>query len=198
LWVYPETLPRLTPPAPLVTAQLTSRLLKQLHAGANVLWLPALDEVHSPVVTGMSSIFWNTAWTENQAPHTLGILCDPSHPLFADFPTDAHSNWQWQELLLGAKPIILDPLPHHYFPLVQLIDTWFENRKLGVVMEARFGRGKLLVCTLNLTAHPERWVARQFLYSLQRYLSSEQCVPPHAVTLDQIKSVVAAHTREPN
>ena len=32
---------------------------------------------------GFSSIFWNTAWTHHQAPHTLGILCDPRGPAFA-------------------------------------------------------------------------------------------------------------------
>ena len=33
------------------------------------------------VAIGFSSIFWNTAWTNNQPPHTLGILCDPGHPV---------------------------------------------------------------------------------------------------------------------
>ena len=38
------------------------------------------------VAIGFSSIFWNTAWTNNQPPHTLGILCDPGHPVFSGFP----------------------------------------------------------------------------------------------------------------
>ena len=40
---------------------------------------------------GFSSIFWNTAWTRRQPPHTLGILCDPKHPALAGFPTESHA-----------------------------------------------------------------------------------------------------------
>ena len=35
---------------------------------------------------GFSPIFWNTAWTNWQPPHTLGILCDPKHPALAVVP----------------------------------------------------------------------------------------------------------------
>ena len=39
------------------------------------------------VGVGFSSIFWNTAWTGGQKPHTLGILCDPTNPALSLFPT---------------------------------------------------------------------------------------------------------------
>ena len=46
------------------------------------------------IAIGFSSIFRNTAWTHAQAPHTLGILCNPKHAALSDFPTKYHSNWQ--------------------------------------------------------------------------------------------------------
>jgi hypothetical protein len=42
-------------------------------------------------------VFWN-ARLFNQT-GTLGILCDPTHPALAEFPTDDHSDWQWADLL---------------------------------------------------------------------------------------------------
>jgi hypothetical protein len=43
---------------------------------------------NSNVPPGFSSIFWNTAWTSQQPPHTLGILCDPRHPALKYFPLE--------------------------------------------------------------------------------------------------------------
>jgi len=127
------------------------------------------------VKLGFSSIFWNTAWTHRQAPTTLGILCDPKHPAFAEFATDFHSNWQWWYLVTRAAPMILDNLPAGFQPTVQVIDDWFTARRLGLVFEARVGRGRLVVCGIRLDdANP---VARQFCRSLLRYMASDRFQP---------------------
>jgi len=71
------------------------------------------------VAIGFSSIFWNTAWTNNQAPHTLGILCDPKHSLFNEFPTEFHSNWHWWDPVTHSQAMILDKFPGDLHPLIQ-------------------------------------------------------------------------------
>ena len=102
------------------------------------------------VELGFSSIFWNTAWTSRQAPHTLGVLVRPEHPAFAAFPTEGHSNWQWWSLVSRAGAMILDGLPKELRPTVQVIDDWFTNRRLALVFEARVGKGRLLVTSIDL------------------------------------------------
>ena len=72
-----------------------------------------------PVALGFSSVFWNTAWTRGQAPHTLGILCDPEHPAFEAFPTDFHSNWQWWYLVTRAAALVLDDLGYNFNALTR-------------------------------------------------------------------------------
>jgi len=43
------------------------------------------------IAIGFSSIFWNTAWTNNQPPHTLGIFVwIRKNPAFNSFPTEYH------------------------------------------------------------------------------------------------------------
>ena len=94
----------------IVTRSLDDALVA-LDEGKNVLWTPSSAEVKDdparPLTAGFPTIFWNTAWTDWQPPHTLGILCDPKHPALAKFPTEFHSNWQWWELQKDARPFIL-------------------------------------------------------------------------------------------
>ena len=139
---------------------------------------------------GFSSIFWNTAWTRRQPPHTLGILCDPRHPALSSFPTDFHTNWQWWYLLSRADALILDGLPRELHPVVQVIDDWVTNRKLGLVLEARVGAGKLMVCSIDLEHDLEQNpVARQLRSSLIRYMAGERFKPGVELTVKQVQSL---------
>ena len=166
LWVYPATVDTRCPPNVKIVSQLDARAETVLRAGGRVLLLvppgKARGDRLGKVQLGFSPIFWNTSWTRRQPPHTLGILCDPKHPALADFPTESHANWQWWYLLSRADALILDDLPRNLRPVVQVIDDWITNRKLGLIVEARVGSGRLLVCSIdletNLKANP---VARQ-------------------------------------
>jgi hypothetical protein len=154
---------------------------KRLAQGQKVLWLPGSQSVSDdparPLVAGFPPIFWNTAWTDWQAPHTLGILCDPRHPALDGFPTDSHSNWQWWDIQHGARPFILTK--HHSLkPVVQLIDDWFTNRKLAYVFEAKVGNGRLLACSADLhLAAKDNKPAAALLRSLMRYVESDRFSP---------------------
>lgn len=178
LWLYAPTLPETTAPDLHICRTLDEAALAHLAQGGKVLLLADPATVHAPSVLGFSSVFWNTSWTRGQEPHTLGILCDPNHPVFADFPTEYHSNWQWWELIHGAQAMVLDDLPPTLRPLVQPIDTWFEARRLGLLFEAQVNGGSLMVCSMDLaTDLDSRPVARQFRHSLLRYLAGGAFIP---------------------
>jgi len=142
------------------------------------------------VAIGFSSIFWNTAWTNNQPPHTLGILCDPKHPLFRDFPTEFHSNWQWWDPVTHSQAMILDGFPAELKPLIQPIDTWFENRRLALAFESKTGGGKLLVCSIDLkTISDDRPVSRQLLNSINSYMNSNNFNPSVELEFKQVQEL---------
>jgi len=142
------------------------------------------------VAIGFSSIFWNTAWTGGQAPHTLGILVDPDHPLFGEFPTEYHSNWQWWDPVSHSQAMILDHFPGSLKPLIQPIDTWFENRRLGLAFEVNAGQGKLFVCSIDLQQGlSERPVSRQLLHSILKYLNSSDFDPKVRMKPDQVREL---------
>jgi len=193
LWVFdPQTGP-LDSEAITITGDLDEKAIAQLKQGGKALYLPPAQRVKVSSVIGFSSVFWNTAWTMNQEPHTLGILCDPQHPVFASFPTEYHSNWQWWELIYNSAAMQMDPLPPELRPLVQPIDTWFENRRLGLLFEARVGPGKLMVCSMDLASDlDQRLVARQMRQSLIGYMESDAFQPGISLTREQIQALFKA------
>jgi len=197
VWVYPPRVETTVPTGITIAHEWNDSALATLNAGGTVLLLAppnrvAPDKKLGKVALGFSSIFWNTAWTRRQPPHTLGILCDPQHPLFASFPTDDHSNWQWWYLVTRAAPMILDDLPRDLRPAVQVIDDWVTNRRLGLFFEAKVGRGKLAVCSIDLERDLDRnVVARQFRHSLMRYVASDRFRPKGEVTAAQVRGLFA-------
>ena len=191
LWVYPPATDSTDPPAIHICTALDDDARRHLSQGGKVWLALPPTRVATERVIGFSSIFWNTSWTTNQAPHTLGILCDPEHPLFAEFPTEAYSNWQWWELVHSAATMELDSTLASIAPLVQVVPDWFDPKKLALVLEARVGGGKLLVTSLDLTTDlDERHVARQFRRSLLRYMAGEQFQPRVEMSVEQIEALV--------
>jgi len=192
LWVYPGT------KAPergevFITETLDDKAAAELKSGGSVLLLTygkVGKTKGAQVAIGFSSIFWNTAWTGNQAPHTLGILCDPKHPLFTGFPTEYHSNWQWWDPVTHSQAMILDSFPDKLRPLIQPIDTWFENRRLALAFESKTGGGKLFVCSINMKdSLDQRTVSKQLLNSVVNYMNSSSFNPSVDLPADLVKSL---------
>lgn len=194
IWVYPAQAPDRPPLGLGVFHELNDAAQAMLNAGGTVLWLLPPDKVRNdsqlPVKFGFSSIFWNTSWTHRQAPTTLGLLCDPTSPLFAKFPTEGYSDWQWWYVVHHAQPMILDGLPADLMPSVQVIDDWNTNRKLGLAFEARVGSGKLFVCSVDLEHDLENDpVRRQFRASLMAYLAGKKFEPKVSVPIAELQSL---------
>jgi len=196
-WVYPDSGMIPVPEGITVTSRFDDKTATVLAQGGRVLLLLPPSEVapdpkRGKVALGFSSIFWNTAWTSRQAPHTLGILCDPKHPALARFPTEYHSNWQWWYLVSRAGAMILDGLPSELRPIVQVIDDWFTARRLGLVYEARVGQGKMVVCSIDLESDlAKNPVARQLRESLLSYMGSNRFNPAVELTAGQVRSLFA-------
>jgi hypothetical protein len=170
IWVYPKRLPLRDPADVLVTGAFDDAARRKLSEGGKVVlfWPPARPNGHMQPMSFLP-VFWSLTWFPKQ-PGTMGILCDPRHPGLARFPTANHSGWQWWELTEGARAFILDDLPAGLRPIVQVIDDFHRNHKLGAVLEARVGKGRLLVSSFDLESRlEERVVARQMRYSLLEY-----------------------------
>ncbi len=88
--------------------------------------------------------------------------------------------------------MILDGFPADLKPLIQPIDTWFENRRLALAFEAKAGRGKLLVCSIDLKDIPEeRVVSKQLLFSVLKYMNSDKFNPRIEIDLNQVRNLLS-------
>jgi hypothetical protein len=179
----------------IVTSELNDDAKQALERGGKVLLTLKKGSVKKDkggdVAVGFSSIFWNTAWTNKQPPHTLGILCDPRHPAFKYFPTENHSSWQWWDAMSHSDAIILDSVSKELNPIIRVIDDWVTARPLGLAIECKVGKGKLLLTSIDLLNDvPNRPEARQLLYSFKKYMSSAQFDPKTNVSISKIEGLV--------
>ncbi|WP_163713104.1 sugar-binding domain-containing protein [Mangrovibacterium lignilyticum] len=171
-WVFPAKQPTLEKDDIYYADKLDQAALKKLDAGASVL-LNASGKIENgkDIVPNFTPVFWNTSWFKMRPPHTTGILVQEDHPALKDFPTSYHSDYQWWEIVDGQQVMCLDSFPPAFRPIVQPIDTWFLSRRLAQLFEAKVGKGKLVVTTLNInpTNGPASAQLRQ---SLVNYMNS--------------------------
>ena len=199
LWVYPAQKVEPTPPMPALVASQWDNTCKQaLAEGRDVILFPNLTTLIKAVPTHWGPVAWNMSLFAAQ-PSTIGIHLDPAHPLFARFPTADHCDAQWEKLLDGGA-VGIDLTGTTLRPLVWLIDDFHTayQRKLGAVFEAKVGRGRLLVSTLNLVPENRQWPeVRQFLTSLYAYAGSTSFVPSQTATVAEMDSLLAVRAVAP-
>jgi hypothetical protein len=194
-WVYPRAVSSLDDSRIMVGEHLDSTVAAYLDQGGSVLLSLGRGRVRGAyggdIALGFSSIFWNTVWTKGQAPHTLGILCDPSHPALASFPTDFHSDWQWWDIIAHADPLVLDSIAPLLQPVVRIIDDWNMNRNLALLFEVRVGRGRLMVSGADLMHDLERRPeAQQLRYSLIRYMQGSSLRQVTEAEIDVLRKAI--------
>lgn len=193
IFVYPASLPAVDKEI-LVTQTIDKKAIETLNGGGKVLLTLKKGTLKKDkgggIAIGFSSIFWNTAWTHGQAPVTLGILCDPRHPAFKEFPTQGYSNWQWWDAMSHSNAIRLDSVESGLKPIVRVIDDWFTARPLGLIFECNAGKGKLMVSGIDLlTDQEKRPEAKQLLYSLESYMASKDFSPVQEISIEKISSL---------
>jgi len=190
IWVYPAKAELEVPEDILVAEKLSKSLVDKLNAGAKVLLFPHTEDVKEHSVAGhFPPEFWNygmfkgiSEWVKKPvSPGTLGLLVDPEHPLFTDFPTEFHTNWQWFSIVKASNSLILDELPDDYLPIVQVIDNLERNHKLGMIFELKVGAGKLLVCMSQLNRLKDKPEALQLYQSILNYMESNDFDPKYEV-----------------
>ena len=200
MWYYPQS--AINKKGVIVAKTLTPAVAQQLEKGASVLWMP--DSLPYTVDGLFQTDYWNyrmfkTICENNKktvSPGTLGILTDPSHPVFRDFPTEMHTNWQWFPVIKASHPLVLDNFPSSFKPIVQVIDNVERNHRLGLVMEWKVGRGKLLVCMSDLdraSSYPE---GRAFYQSVLDYMRSSDFNPAAEISLAALTRTLSEKPRE--
>ena len=171
IWVYPAV----KQPASEVYTYVRQweKAKELLLKGENVLLVPdscAGRKAH------FASHFWNPIMF-NWKPMIVGTRIDHQHPAFRDFPTSYYADWQWWDILNYATAVDLTDM-RTLTPVIQSIDTYEVNRKLGISFEANVAGGKLFVLCVDPEKDMEKRPAmQQLLTSVRNYVASDRFAP---------------------
>ena len=185
IWVYPDvTIPQ---HKQLVVTANVDEAFRALAKGKKVLLSPATS-----VIKGLEGkflpVFWSPVHFPKQA-GTMGLLCNPQHPALAHFPTEMHSNWQWWNLVKRSRVMVLDSIPQ-VTPIVESVDNFVNNRRLGQVFEAKVGKGSLIFSSIDLLTDAHLPELRQMQYSLVRYMLGDDFQPAMRLSESDVRSLI--------
>ncbi|WP_223551660.1 glycoside hydrolase family 2 TIM barrel-domain containing protein [Aestuariivivens sp. NBU2969] len=187
IWVYPEELPTIKNNNIIIAENLNDDTITALENGANVLLLANnLGTEENSVSVDFYPLYWSLTFFPGQGKTSIGMLLKDKHSAFKNFPTDYHSDWQWETFKNTTKGFILNDLPKAYKPIAQVVDDFHRNNKEGAIFEFKVGKGKLLVCGFDITNN-ENIVAKQLKYSLTEYVNSNDFVPTYEVDRNFLK-----------
>lgn len=195
LWQFPAIpMPSLESTENLCITSNKTEMLFMLKQGRNVLYFP--NHIRNKIDGFYCSDFWcypmfrdiSLSMGKTVPVGTLGLNIHKHHQALGEFRCERWSTPQWYDIVTHADCAILDGLKIH--PIVQMIDNFDRNHKLGILFECNVGEGKLLVCTSRLYEIADRPETAQFAQSLIDYASSEAFYPKESLTFQQIDELL--------
>ncbi len=177
-----------------VTTDLTTAL-ERLSNGERVLFLP--NEIKQSIKGFYCTDFWcypmfrtiSESMNREIPVGTMGLLIDNTHPVLKEFPSEYYSTPQWYNLVTHSECAILDDTAKDFYPIVQMIDNFERNHKLGILFEATVGDGRLLVCTSRLSEISNEPEVKQYIKSIIDYATSNEFNPKHSIDTAILKKV---------
>jgi hypothetical protein len=197
-WVYPEKIAEVKTDV-YYTTELNDKAKEVLANGGKVFLNGAGKVIKGKeIIQNFTPVFWNTSWFKMRPPHTLGFVCDPKHPVFNNFPNTGYSEMNWWDVFKNAQVMHLEDFPKSFRALVQPIDTWFMNRPLGLIFEAKAGKGSIIVSSADLSPDitSDRPAARQLYYSIIKYMASPQFKPSTEIDINTIEDLFSKPSKE--
>ncbi|MGR3810317.1 glycoside hydrolase family 2 TIM barrel-domain containing protein [Jiulongibacter sp. NS-SX5] len=193
-WVYPEEIKEENGEV-LIAEEVNEEVLEMLRKGHKVLLnAHELGTSKNSVSFNYYPLYWSYTYFPGQGKTSLGMLIQEGHDALSGFPTESHSNWQWEPFDKKAKAFILNEMEGTYKPIVQLVDDFHRNNKEGLLFEFKVGEGKLFVSGFDLL-NDTLITSKHLKSSVLSYMNSEKFQPEYEVD----ESFLKRHfSQEPN
>ena len=195
LWQFPaKPMPSLESTETLCITSNKTEMLFMLKQGRNVLYFP--NHVKNGIEGFYCTDFWcypmfrdiSLSMGKTVPVGTLGLNIHKHHQALGEFRCERWSTPQWYDIVTHSDCAVLDGLKIH--PIVQMIDNFDRNHKLGILFECNVGDGKLLVCTTRISEIADRPETAQFAQSIIDYASSEAFFPKESLTFQQLEQIL--------
>ena len=186
VWVYQKTTP--VCPENVYEARIFDERTKEvLQNGGRVYLSPDADEESLPysIKTQFTTDFWSVGTFADQE-GGMGQLIDTEHPIFKEFPTDFHTDWQWW--IMATKLAVI--LPHPMKMIITEMDSYAFLRPMAQLIEFRCLKGKVLLSTMELHKSQQYPEARALQAAIYTYLSGENFEPAEGLTEEELSTLV--------
>lgn len=186
VWVYQKTTP--VCPENVYEARIFDERTKEvLQNGGRVYLSPDADEESLPysIKTQFTTDFWSVGTFADQE-GGMGQLIDTEHPIFKEFPTDFHTDWQWW--IMATKRAVI--LPHPMKMIITEMDSYAFLRPMSQLIEFRCLKGKVLLSTMELHKSQQYPEARALQAAIYTYLSGENFEPAEELTEEELSTLV--------
>lgn len=169
IWVYRKTTP-VCPENVYETRAFDVKTREILQNGGRVYLSPDADKESLPnsIKTQFTTDFWSVGTFADQE-GGMGQLIDTEHPIFKEFPTDFHTDWQWW--IMATKRAVI--LPHPMKTIITEMDSYAFLRPMAQMIEFRCLKGKVLLSTMELHKSQQYPEVRALQASIYTYLSGE-------------------------
>lgn len=193
-------LPRIKTPDPLpegvVETSDPAEARKVLAAGGRVIYR---GKSAKSDITTFKPIYWSTGLFATNRKHIgFGAVVDADHPALAPTGCDYWMDEFWRKLFSDGKRHAishrLEGLPADFRPIITVVPDLHHSYFISPFFEVRIGKGRLLVCGLNLDANST--AARLFRRTLLRYAASDVFAPAWEAGLDWFDGVFMAPAEE--
>ena len=196
VWVYPPVSPEnlVCPENVYETQRFDEKARSVLAAGGCVYLTPPSTKEALPksIRAQFTTDFWSVGTFAQQA-GGMGQLIDSAHPLFEDFPTDSHTDWQWWPMA-SQRAVIL---PKRIQAIITEMDSYAYLRPMAQLFECRCGGGRLLFSSMGLQDLQQYPEARALLSSIYRYLAGGEFAPEQELDVELIASLAAGEVQPP-
>ena len=186
IWVYRKTTP-VCPENVYETRAFDVKTREILQNGGRVYLSPDADKESLPnsIKTQFTTDFWSVGTFADQE-GGMGQLIDTEHPIFKEFPTDFHTDWQWW--IMATKRAVI--LPHPMKTIITEMDSYAFLRPMAQLIEFRCLKGKVLLSTMELHKSQQYPEVRALQASIYTYLSGENFEPAEEITEEELSMLV--------
>lgn len=186
IWVYRKTTP-VCPENVYETRAFDVKTREILQNGGRVYLSPDADKESLPnsIKTQFTTDFWSVGTFADQE-GGMGQLIDTEHPIFKEFPTDFHTDWQWW--IMATKRAVVLPRPMK--TIITEMDSYAFLRPMAQLIEFRCLKGKVLLSTMELHKSQQYPEARALKTAIYEYLSGEDFEPSEEITEEELSMLV--------
>ena len=110
------------------------------------------------------------------------------HPLMNDFPHEGFCDWQFYNMMEGGEAVVFNALNTPFNPIIEVVSSFKLIRKQASLFELGIGRGRLLVCTLNLSDTDP--AARYLLSRMISYVKSDKFKPECVLDSTEMQKLI--------